>query len=216
MRTTRASDQGRERPTFYTVAEAARLLRVDPATIYRAIREDAFPAVRVRSRYVIPVAAVDHGRAGRRNRNVCRRGRDRVHAADRSRGRPRDRRSAMNRHDERSPDVERRAAELDGLSHVPTELLLDLVEQRGTCWWEVMSGDPPTITDEAMPDRALAARLCAGCPVQRECLELELRTEGAATTGVWGALCEVDRRALHTLGQARRTRGHAPRRHRRR
>jgi len=36
-------------PVFYTVAEAARLLRVDPATIYRAIREDAFPAVRVRS-----------------------------------------------------------------------------------------------------------------------------------------------------------------------
>ena len=57
--TTSASDQGRERPTFYTVAEAARLLRVDPATIYRAIRADAFPAVRVRSRYVIPVAAVD-------------------------------------------------------------------------------------------------------------------------------------------------------------
>ena len=47
------------RPIFYTVAETARLLRVDPATIYRAIRADAFPAVRVRSRYVIPVAAVD-------------------------------------------------------------------------------------------------------------------------------------------------------------
>ena len=47
------------RPIFYTVPEAARLLRVDPATIYRAIRADAFPAVRVRSRYVIPVAAVD-------------------------------------------------------------------------------------------------------------------------------------------------------------
>lgn len=47
------------RPTFYTVAEAARLLRVDPATIYRAIREDAFPAVRVRSRYIVPAAAVE-------------------------------------------------------------------------------------------------------------------------------------------------------------
>ncbi|MGH3565029.1 MAG: helix-turn-helix domain-containing protein [Pseudonocardia sp.] len=47
------------RPTFYTVAETARLLRVDPATIYRAIREDAFPAVRVRSRYVIPAVAVE-------------------------------------------------------------------------------------------------------------------------------------------------------------
>lgn len=47
------------RANFYTVAEVARLLRVDAATIYRAIREDAFPAVRVRSRYVIPAAAVE-------------------------------------------------------------------------------------------------------------------------------------------------------------
>lgn len=47
------------RPTFYTVAEAARLLQVDRAAIYRAIREDAFPAVRVRSRYVIPAVAVE-------------------------------------------------------------------------------------------------------------------------------------------------------------
>ncbi|APU17788.1 MULTISPECIES: helix-turn-helix domain-containing protein [Actinoalloteichus] len=47
-----------ERPTFYTVPEAARLLRVDSATLYRAIRQDAFPAVRVRTRYVIPARAV--------------------------------------------------------------------------------------------------------------------------------------------------------------
>lgn len=46
-------------PAFYTVAEAARVLRVTPATIYRAIREDAFPAVRIRTRYVVPAAAVD-------------------------------------------------------------------------------------------------------------------------------------------------------------
>ncbi|MCG8918782.1 helix-turn-helix domain-containing protein [Actinokineospora sp. PR83] len=45
-------------PTFYTVPEAARILRVDAATVYRAIREDAFPAVRVRSRYVVPAQAV--------------------------------------------------------------------------------------------------------------------------------------------------------------
>lgn len=45
--------------TFYTVSEAAALLRVDPATIYRAIRDDAFPAVRLRSRCVIPVAAIE-------------------------------------------------------------------------------------------------------------------------------------------------------------
>lgn len=47
------------RPAFYTVSEAARILRVDPATLYRAIREDAFPAVRVRSRYVVPAVALE-------------------------------------------------------------------------------------------------------------------------------------------------------------
>jgi excisionase family DNA binding protein len=42
-----------------TVAEAARLLRVDPATVYRAIRADEFPAVRIRSRYFVPAQALE-------------------------------------------------------------------------------------------------------------------------------------------------------------
>lgn len=46
-------------PAFYTVKEAAEILRVNAATIYAAIREDAFPAVRLRSRYVIPAAALE-------------------------------------------------------------------------------------------------------------------------------------------------------------
>jgi len=46
-------------PTFYTVPEAARILRVDPATVYRAIRAGQFPAVRVRTRYIVPARAVD-------------------------------------------------------------------------------------------------------------------------------------------------------------
>lgn len=46
-------------PAFYTVREAARIVRVDPSTLYRAIREGVFPAVRVRTRYVIPAAALD-------------------------------------------------------------------------------------------------------------------------------------------------------------
>lgn len=47
------------RPAFYTVREAARILRVDPSTLCRAIREDAFPAVRIRTRYVVPAATLD-------------------------------------------------------------------------------------------------------------------------------------------------------------
>ena len=44
---------------FLTVREAAEILRVDPATIYRAIRDNSFPAVRIRHRYVIPAVAIE-------------------------------------------------------------------------------------------------------------------------------------------------------------
>ncbi|MBJ7603122.1 MAG: helix-turn-helix domain-containing protein [Candidatus Dormibacteraeota bacterium] len=54
-----SNNKGAGSPAFYTVPEAARVLRVTPATIYRAIRDDAFPAVRIRTRYVIPAAAVE-------------------------------------------------------------------------------------------------------------------------------------------------------------
>ena len=56
---TDAAGASGDAPRFYTVREAARILRVDPATIYRAIRENAFPAVRVRTRYIVPAAAVE-------------------------------------------------------------------------------------------------------------------------------------------------------------
>jgi excisionase family DNA binding protein len=46
-------------PAFYTVREAAQVLRCDPATLYRAIRDDSFPAVRLRSRYVIPAQVLN-------------------------------------------------------------------------------------------------------------------------------------------------------------
>lgn len=49
---------GADAPAFYTVREAAQILRVDRATLYRAIRDDAFPVVKLRSRYVVPAAAL--------------------------------------------------------------------------------------------------------------------------------------------------------------
>lgn len=58
-------------PAFYTVPEAAHVLRVTPATIYRAIREDAFPAVRIRTRYVIPASAVDRLAAEAAESGTC-------------------------------------------------------------------------------------------------------------------------------------------------
>src|SRR5262249_45213920 len=45
--------------TFYTVREAAAELRVNKNTLYRAIHDGAFPAVKIRSRFVVPVKAID-------------------------------------------------------------------------------------------------------------------------------------------------------------
>jgi WhiB family transcriptional regulator, redox-sensing transcriptional regulator len=101
---------------------------------------------------------------------------------------------------------ERDAAELDSLAAVPDEVLSDLVARHGLCLWEITSGDPPAWSGEGAPDQELAARLCAGCPVRRECLEFQLRTAGADTVGVWGGLNEDDRRALHAIWSVRAAR----------
>ena len=86
---------------------------------------------------------------------------------------------------------------LDRLRWVPRDVLADVVMKDGECVWAFTDGDPPELTGFDSVDRELAARLCARCPVQDECLELELRTAGEQTTGVWGALNEQDRRALY-------------------
>jgi excisionase family DNA binding protein len=46
-------------PAFFTVEEVADVLRVDPVTIYRAIRAGEFPAVKIRKRYVVPQRAIE-------------------------------------------------------------------------------------------------------------------------------------------------------------
>lgn len=84
---------------------------------------------------------------------------------------------------------------LDRLRWTPSGTLVDVVQRDGLCM-EVMAEQPPC-GDEVLADRALAARLCAGCPVQDECLELELRTAGEDTVGVFGGLPDDDRRDLH-------------------
>src|SRR5688500_11847593 len=99
---------------------------------------------------------------------------------------------------------EQMADELDELAMVPTDVLAAWVTDRGRCLWESTFGDPPEWTGEDEPDRELATRMCAGCPVRAECLELELRVGGAETVGVWGALNEEDRRALHAVWSRRR------------
>lgn len=46
-------------PYCYTVPEAAQILRVSPMTLYRSIAANEFPAIRVRSRLLIPAKVVD-------------------------------------------------------------------------------------------------------------------------------------------------------------
>lgn len=99
------------------------------------------------------------------------------------------------------------AAELDRYAHVPTDVLWEIVTRDGACMALYVAGDEPEWSGDDLTDRELAARICAGCPMRRECLELELRTAGATTTGVWGALCDDDRRAVFTVWLDRRRRG---------
>lgn len=86
---------------------------------------------------------------------------------------------------------------LDRLRWVPVDVLADVVMKDGSCVWAFADGNPPELTGHDTIDRELASRLCAGCPVKDECLELELRTAGENTVGVWGSLNERDRRALY-------------------
>jgi len=46
-------------PRFYTVPQAARLVGTAPVTLYRAIRDGEFPALRIRGRLIIPARAID-------------------------------------------------------------------------------------------------------------------------------------------------------------
>jgi len=99
---------------------------------------------------------------------------------------------------------------LDRLRWVPRDVLGQIVMRDGLCVQAYTEGDPPQLTGDSTPDREQARRLCAGCPVQDECLELELRMAGEQTTGVWGALPEDDRRVLYPHWRQRGERAEPP------
>lgn len=99
------------------------------------------------------------------------------------------------------------AADLDGLESVPGDVLFEVVTRDGTCMVLFRLDLEPEWSGDDLTDRETAAQICAGCPVRRECLELELRTSGEATLGVWGALPAEDVRALYPVWRSRRRRG---------
>ena len=59
MRALRGGDAPPEGPRFYSVAQVAAMLGTSPVTLYRAIREGEFPAVRIRGRLIVPAQAVE-------------------------------------------------------------------------------------------------------------------------------------------------------------
>jgi WhiB family redox-sensing transcriptional regulator len=101
-------------------------------------------------------------------------------------------------------DYTEMAARLDRYADVPGDVLREVVTRDGLCFWAFDRTDMPELSGEDSPDRELAARMCAGCPVIDECRELELRTAGPGTVGVWGALPDTDRRALYPVWLRRR------------
>jgi WhiB family redox-sensing transcriptional regulator len=109
--------------------------------------------------------------------------------------------------DEESFEV---AARLDDLEGVPIGTLSGLVTREGACMCVRVGAEEPMPPGDQVTDRELAARICAGCLVADWCLELEFRTAGSATLGVWGALAEDDRRVAYLAWRQRRE-GGAPR-----
>jgi hypothetical protein len=69
----------------------------------------------------------------------------------------------------------------------PTELVL----RDGAGRWPTAVDDVPSWLKVSMADQELAGRLGACCALRDECLELDLRTAGPATVGVWGGLTTV-------------------------
>lgn len=102
--------------------------------------------------------------------------------------------------------LESLVARLDVYEAIPDEVLLDVVTREGSCMVLYRLDLEPEWTGEELTDRETAARICAECPVRDACLELELRTSGDATLGVWGALPAEDVRALYPVWRARRRR----------
>lgn len=48
-----------DRPSFYTAAETAQILRLDESTLYRHLRTGTFPGLKIGGRYVVPGAVID-------------------------------------------------------------------------------------------------------------------------------------------------------------
>ena len=109
---------------------------------------------------------------------------------------------------EQDSSYDRIAADLDGLRENRCDALVDRVSRDGTCMWVRTTGTEPQWTGDDATDRAMAAPICARCPVQRECLELEFRSFGYTTSlSIWGPLDPDARQAGYVAWLERRDGG---------
>jgi excisionase family DNA binding protein len=51
--------EGKEPPRFYSVDRTAQILGISKMTVYRAINDGTFPAIRIRNRFAVPAKAID-------------------------------------------------------------------------------------------------------------------------------------------------------------
>lgn len=58
-RSRRATDYAVTHPTFYSVPDTARILGMSAMTLYRAIQDGQFPAVRIRGRLIVPARVIE-------------------------------------------------------------------------------------------------------------------------------------------------------------
>ena len=54
-----SSPTAARRPSFYTAAETAEILRLDESTLYRHLRNGTFPGLKIGGRYVVPGAVIE-------------------------------------------------------------------------------------------------------------------------------------------------------------
>lgn len=95
-----------------------------------------------------------------------------------------------------------RPLEVDGAAPVTDDLSGGDVDWR--VFAECSRTDPEAFFDDDAGTRAVAKRVCAGCPVRLLCLSeaLQLAAGGERVWGVWGGMDERDRRRL-SRGQQR-------------
>lgn len=58
MNLVRAREVTQQAPVFYTVAQVARMMNISSRTLYTAINNDEFPAIRIRGRFAVPALAI--------------------------------------------------------------------------------------------------------------------------------------------------------------